>query len=640
MKDYEAQISALLARMTLDQKIGQILQPERQFITPDEVKRYHIGSVLSGGGSVPGDNRPEDWIAMNDAYWAASMEEDADHLAIPLIYGVDAIHGNTNVIGAVVFPHNIGLGAAHDPDLLEKIASVTAKEIAATGVDWTFAPTLAVARNDHWGRTYESYSEHPDIVCQYAPRFVKGLQGQFEEDKVIACAKHFIGDGATLHGIDQGDMCIPEEELRRLHLPPYRAAVEAGVLSVMVSLSSWYGAKCHGHKFLITDLLKKELGFQGLVISDWDGIDYLDSDYRNCVVQSLNAGLDMFMVTSRWKEFIALTKEAVLSGTVSMDRLDDAVRRILRVKFLANMFSKPRPAQRKLSLDHSCFGSPEHREVAREAVRKSLVLLKNEGDILPLDKGARILVTGKNAHNRGHQCGGFTVAWQGVNDKQPIDGSIYNDVDHEQLRDPADSRADSWGSAIVGGTSVWEGIRAVAPNAVLSDDGSDADPAKHDLAIVVIGEVPYAEMLGDIRVEGLAKGLRIGMGSTSDEKYVSGEAELMKKGPYGTHLYLHQLHPEDLATIQRVRSQGVPVVCVMICGRPLVIEQELDASQAFMVAWFPGSEGAGVADVIFGDYPVQGRLSFSWPRYDDENWNLGDPGYDPMFPYGFGLEYR
>lgn len=639
MKDFEAKISVLLAKMSLDQKIGQILQPERQFITPEEVKRYHIGSVLSGGGSVPGENRPQDWIDMNDAYWAASMEDDANHLPIPLIYGVDAIHGNTNVNGAVVFPHNIGLGAAHDPDLLERIAAVTAKEIAATGVDWTFAPTLAVARNDHWGRTYESYSEDPSIVCAYAPKFIKGLQGDFEEDKVIACAKHYIGDGATLHGIDQGDMCISEEEVRRLHLPPYKAAVEAGVLTVMVSLSSWYGNKCHGHKYLVTDLLKGELGFEGLVVSDWDGIDYLDEDYAECVVQSLNAGLDMFMVTSRWKEFIELTKSAIASGRVSMDRLDDAVRRVLRVKFIARMFEKPRPAERKLSLDHSCFGSSEHRELAREAVRKSLVLLKNEADILPLDKNTRILVTGKNAHNRGHQCGGFTVAWQGVNDKIPLEPDSYNQLDHDLLRDPADSRADSWGSAIVGGTSIWEGISKLAPNAVLSEDGSDADPAQHDVAIVVIGEVPYAEMLGDIRVEGLAKGLKISHGSTSDTSLVPDEIPLMKQGPYGTHLYLHQLHPEDLATIRKLRAKGIPVVTLMICGRPLVIEQELEQSQAFMVAWFPGSEGQGVADVLFGDYSPQGKLSFSWPRYDDENWNLGDAGYNPVFPFGFGLSF-
>ncbi len=640
MENIEAKISALLSRMTLGQKIGQLLQAERQFITPQEVKKYHVGSVLSGGGSVPGDNKPEDWIQMNDAYWAASMEEGEGHLPIPEIYGVDAIHGNTNVIGAVVFPHNIGLGAAHDPDLLEKIASVTAKEVAATGVDWTFAPTLAVARNDHWGRTYESYSEDPRIVSEYARRFVRGLQGDCGEDKVIACAKHWVGDGATLHGIDQGDMCISEEELRRIHIPPYRAAIEAGVLTVMVSLSSWHGVKCHGHKYLITDILKRELGFEGFVISDWDGIDYLHEDYGEAVIMALNAGMDMFMITGKWKDFLGHVKEGIAQGRVSMERVDDAVRRILRVKYTFGMFEKPRPAQRKLSLDHSSFGSPEHREVAREAVRKSLVLLKNEGNILPLDKNARILVTGKNAHNRGHQCGGFTVAWQGVNDKEPIKTGIYDQAEKEKPRDAADHAADSWGSAIIGGTSVWEGIRNVAPNAVLSADGSDADPALHDVAIVVIGEVSYAEMLGDIRVAGLARGLNIGPGSTSGELPPDDEIPTMKKGPYGTHLYLHELHPEDIATIRNVTSKGVPVVAIMICGRPLVIEQELEASKAFVVAWFPGSEGQGVADVIFGDHPIQGKLSFSWPRYDDDNWNVGDEGYDPMFPYGYGLEYN
>jgi beta-glucosidase len=624
--------------MTLDQKIGQLLQPERQFITPQEVKEYHIGSVLSGGGSVPGENKPEDWIAMNDAYWAASMEEDENHLAIPLIYGVDAIHGNTNVLGAVVFPHNIGLGAAHDPDLLERIAEATAEEIAATGVEWTFAPTLAVARNDHWGRTYESYSEDPKIVSEYAPRFVKGLQGKYEENRVIACVKHFIGDGATLHGIDQGDMCISEEELRKVHLPPYKAAIDAGVLTVMVSLSSWYGEKCHAHKFLLTDLLKNELNFQGFVISDWDGIDYIDDNYEECVVRSMNAGMDMFMVTERWKEFIELARKNILSGRIPMERLDDAVSRILRVKFEFGMFEKPRPAERKLSKDPSCFGSQEHREVAREAVRKSLVMLKNEDEILPLRKNARILVAGKNAHNRGHQCGGFTVAWQGVDDTDESSDISYimSDDEKEKPRDKKISNEIPHRSSIIGGTSIWEGIQAVAPNAELSVEGWAADPARHDVAIVVIGEVPYAEMLGDIRVADLAKGLKIGKGSTSEDKPIP----IMKEGPYGTHLYLHQLHPEDLETIRRITSKGIPVVTVMVCGRPLVIEQELAESRAFVVAWFPGSEGQGVADVLFGDYPMQGKLSFSWPHYDDENWNLGDEGYNPLFPYGFGLHYR
>ncbi len=641
MKDIEVRISELLVKMTLDQKVGQIVQPERQFVTPQEVKKYHIGSVLSGGGSVPGDNKPDDWIKMNDAYWEASMEEDEEHLAIPIIYGVDAIHGNTNVKGAVVFPHNIGLGAANDPDLLERIAAVTAKEIAATGVEWTFAPTLAVARNDHWGRTYESYSEDPKIVCDYAPRFVKGLQGNYGEENVIACAKHWVGDGATLHGIDQGDMCISEHELRRIHVPPYKAAIDAGVLTVMVSLSSWYGEKCHGHKFLITDLLKNELGFNGFVISDWDGIDYLDKSYEESAVMAMNAGMDMFMITGKWKEFIQHMKANIHNGHIPMERLDDAVRRILRVKFLFGMFEKPRPTERTLSLDHSCFGSLEHREVAREAVRKSLVMLKNDEDILPLNKNARILVAGKNAHNRGHQCGGFTVAWQGVDDNDESKDKTYimTDSEKEKPRDKKISNGISHRSSIIGGSSIWEGIQAVAPNAHLSIDGSDADPAKYDVAIVCIGEVPYAEMLGDIRVEGLRKGLKISKGSSIDDTLPGDEIPIVKKGPYGTHLYLHELHPEDIATIKNITSKGIPVVTIMICGRPLVIEQELEESKAFVIAWFPGSEGQGVADVIFGDYDFQGKLSFSLSRFDQENWNLGDENYNPLFPYGYGLKY-
>ncbi|MBW6515563.1 MAG: glycoside hydrolase family 3 protein [Candidatus Cloacimonetes bacterium] len=621
--------------MTLEQKVGQIVQAERQFITPNEVKQYHIGSVLSGGGSVPGDNKPEDWIKMNDAYWSASMEADAEHLPIPLIYGIDAIHGNNNVIGAVVFPHNIGLGAANDPDLLESIASVTAKEIAVTGLDWTFAPTLAVARNDHWGRTYESYSEDPKIVSSYASRFIKGLQGNFTHDKVIACAKHWIGDGATLHGIDQGDMCITEEELRRIHLPPFKAAIDAGVLTVMVSLSSWWGVKCHGHRFLITDLLKNELGFSGVAISDWDGIDYLDKDYREAVVISLNAGLDMFMVTDKWKKFIQIVQNEVENGRIPLARIDDAVKRVLRIKFLAGMFDKPRPALRELSLDRTSFGSVQHREVAREAVRKSLVMLKNDDDKLPLSKTARILVAGKNAHNRGYQCGGFTIAWQGVNDDQPLDSGIYKQADEGKTREaPTLNPSAIKESSIINGTSIWEGIKAIAPKAVLSIDGACADPDQHDIAIVVIGEVPYAEMLGDVRIAGLAKSLNIGRGSTTEK------IPIMDKGPYGTHLVLHELHPEDLDTIKNITSKGIPVVTVMICGRPLVINQELDESRAFVVAWFPGSEGQGIADVLFGDYPMQGKLSFSWPRKDDDNWNVGDKDYNPLFPYGYGLDYK
>ncbi len=602
MKDIEQRIDALMARMNLDQKAGQIVQPERMFITPAQVREYHIGSVLSGGGSAPGNNVREDWIQMNDAFWAASMVEAAGHLAIPLIYGVDAIHGHNSLKGAVIFPHNIGLGAARDPDLIERIGVVTAREVAATGLDWTFAPTLAVARNDHWGRTYESFAEDTNLVSEYAPRMVKGLQGNFGEENVIACVKHWVGDGTTEHGIDQGDSCVSEEELRRIHIPPFRAAIQADVLTVMVSLSSWNQNKCHGHKYLLTDILKNELGFAGFIASDWDGIDYLSPDFAESVALGLNAGLDMFMVTEKWKAFIQHVKTHVEQGRVPMARLDDAVRRILRVKLKFGLFDKPRPAQRKLVKAGSCLGLKEHREIARDAVRKSLVLLKNEGDLLPLNKNARILVAGKNAHNRGHQCGGFTIAWQGATD---------ND-------------------AIIGGTSVWEGLKAVAPNAVLSanGDGTEADPAKHDVGIVVIGEKPYAEVKGDLRVAGLSKGRGA---------YAS---LIVDKGEYGTHLDLCQLHPEDLAAIQNVAGKGIPVVVIMICGRPLVVNPELEASQAFVVAWLPGSEGQGVADVIFGDFDFHGKLSFSWPRYDHENWNMGDANYNPLFPYGYGLTYK
>lgn len=589
-------VEALLGGMTLDQKLGQMLQPERQAVTPEEVKVYHLGSVLSGGGSCPGENLPADWVAMNDAYWAASMEGGEGRLPIPLLYGVDAIHGNANVRGATVFPHNIGLGAANDPDLLERIAQVTAREILATGVDWTFAPTLAVARNDRWGRTYESYSEDPAIVSSYAGRFVRGLQGDLGRDGVVACVKHFVGDGGTTEGVDQGNTILPQNELERLHLAPYRQALSAGVLTVMASLSSWNGRKCHGHRHLLTDLLKHQLGFTGFIVSDWDGVDQVAEDYAEAVALGVNAGIDMFMVSQKWKKLLGLLREHVVQGAVSMQRIDDAVRRILRVKVACGLFERPRPAERYWS-NHASFGSREHRAVAREAVRKSLVLLKNTDSLLPLRKDARVLVTGRNAHNRGHQCGGFTLEWQGV----------------------------SGNEAVRGGTSIWEGIHAVAPNAVLQGEGADPKPGAFDAAVVVIGERPYAEGLGDIReggvvhpgssIHGLTQGLR----------------------PYGSTLELATLHPEDLRAIAGITARGIPVVAVLISGRPLVINRELQEAAAFVAAWLPGSEGGGVADVLFGEHDFQGRLPFSWPRTVTDDWNRGDDPYAPLFPYGYGL---
>lgn len=588
--DIAPRVEALLARMSLDQKIGQMTQTERMAITPAEVKAFHIGSVLSGGGSAPGANLPADWVNMNDAYWAASMEADENHLAIPLIYGVDAIHGNNNVLGATVFPHNIGLGAANDPDLIERIARVTAEEILATGVEWTFAPTLAVAQDYHWGRTYESYSENPALVARYADRFVKGLQGDLGDDSVVACVKHWVGDGGTTHGIDQGETTLAWEQLESTHMAVYYPALRAGVMTVMVSFNSWNGDKCHGSHHLLTEVLKDKLDFNGYIISDWDGIDYLSESYCKAIAMSVNAGIDMFMVSENWRSFIDHLRWHVERGNVPMARIDDAVRRILSVKFAYGLFEKPRPLQRPWSNDPG-FGGAAHREVACEAVRKSLVLLKNESRLLPLQPQARILVAGKNAHNRGHQCGGFTVAWQGATDNETI----------------------------IGGHSIWEGIEAIASRATLDIDGSSADPAAHDVAIVVIGETPYAEGMGDIRD---GDDVIIQAGSQ-----IKGLLKVLE--PYGSSLTLNQLHPEDLQTIASISGQGIPVVVVLICGRPLLIESELDAANAFVAAWLPGSEGQGIAQVLFGEHDFTGKLSFTWPAQDSTT----------LFPLGYGLTY-
>lgn len=588
----------LLARLTVDQKLGQMIQTERLAASPEDVKAHHLGSILSGGGSTPGENRPADWIAMNDAYWLASMSADDGRVPIPLLYGVDAIHGHANVLGATVFPHNIGLGAAHDPDLVERVARITAREILATGVEWTFAPTLAVARNIRWGRTYESYSEDTALVGSYARRFVLGLQGDLGGDAVVACAKHWVGDGGTTNGVDQGNTVLPEDELVRIHMAPYLPALESGVLTVMASFNSWNGKKCHGHRYLLTEVLKGRLGFQGFVVSDWDGADYLSEDFAEAVALAANAGIDMFMVSADWRRCLSQLKTLVGNGTVPMHRIDDAVRRILTVKYRYGLFERPRPAERYWS-SQDCLGAKAHRAVAREAVRKSLVLLKNQGGVLPLKRNARILVAGKNADNRGHQCGGFTVAWQGT----------------------------SGNGHVIGGTSIWEGIRAVAPGAVLSVDGAAADPAAHDVAIVVIGERPYAEGMGDIR-----SAEQVGAGS-------GGGGRTAKLPPYGHTLELAALHPEDLATIRTVTSRKLPVVAILVSGRPLVVNQELAEAAAFVAAWLPGSEGQGVADVIFGDHDFQGTLSFAWPREaGSESPATGRPD-GPLFPLGYGLRF-
>jgi beta-glucosidase len=608
--DVAPKVESLLAMMTLDQKLGQMIQGERMSVTPEDVKASHLGSILSGGGSTPGKNRPADWIAMNDAYWMASMSTDDGRLPIPILYGVDAIHGHANVLGATVFPHNIGLGAAHDAELIERVARMTAREILATGVEWTFAPTLAVVGDLRWGRTYESYSEDPALVASYAGAFVRGLQGDLGRDSVIACAKHWVGDGGTTNGVDQGNTVLSEAELERTHMAPYLPAIRGGVLTVMASYNSWNGKRCHGHRYLLTDVLKGRMGFSGFIVSDWDGADYLSKNFAEAVAMAVNAGIDMFMVSADWRRCLNQLKTLVGNGTIPMERVDDAVRCILRVKHLYGLFERPRPAERYWSR-RDALGAREHREVAREAVRKSLVLLKNQDGLLPVKRSARILVAGKNADNRGHQCGGFTVAWQGT----------------------------SGNEFIIGGTSIWEGIRAVAPSAVLSIDGAAADPKAHDLAIVVIGERPYAEGMGDIRSSeqvGAGSGPAGAAGDSGEGSPVgagSGPGGPTTRLPaYGKTIELAALHPEDLATIRAITSRKIPVVVVLVSGRPLVINQELAEASTFVAAWLPGSEGQGVADVLFGDHDFQGTLSFAWPA------SVSEPK-SPLFPLGFGLRY-
>ncbi len=592
--DLESRVQSLLAGMTLDQKIGQMVQPEIKSITPEEAQEFFIGSVLNGGGSWPDDNKDaslQDWLDLNQAYWEASthqgtFQREDGTPAIPIIWGTDAVHGHNNVKGATLFPHNIGLGAARTPDLMGCIGAVTAREVAVTGLDWAFAPTLAVARDDRWGRTYEGFSEEPSIVKAYAGKIVEGLQGNLSDAHVVATAKHWIGDGGTTSGKDQGNTEVTEDTLRSLHMQGYITALEAGVQTVMASFNSWNGEKAHGHEYLLTDLLKRELGFEGYIISDWNGHGQVEGCSNESCAQAINAGIDMIMVPNDWKAFIENTKQQVEDGTIPVSRIDDAVSRILRVKLRAGLMDQS-PSQRALAGETSIVGSDTHREVAREAVRRSLVLLKNKNNLLPLGADRKVLVAGKGADSLMMQTGGWTLSWQGT-------GNTNDDFP--------------------GATSIWEGINASASQATLSEDGSAAETESFDVAIVVIGETPYAEGQGDI-------------------------------SKFGT-LTHNERHPEDLALVEKIADQGIPVVTVFLTGRPLHVNGILNRSDAFVSAWLPGSEGTGVADVLFRDasgniqHDFQGRLSFSWPRTACQTpLNVGDDDYDALFPFGYGLTY-
>lgn len=556
----------LVSKMTLDEKIGQMTQAEHSALKdPNDIAKYHLGSLLSGGGSGPSkspmakesgytQNDPATWARMVAAYQKIAM---STRLAIPLLYGIDAVHGHNNVEGAVIFPHNVGLGAANNPALMKEIGRVTADEVRATGIQWDFAPTIAVSQDHRWGRSYESFSEDPAIAGKLGRALLEGLQQVPSGGgaPILGCAKHFAGDGGTSWGtgkprdsapttpwgLDQGDTRLDEKEFRRLHINHYKQLIDAGVGTIMPSFSSWNGVKCSGNRRLLTEILKGELGFKGFLISDWEAINQLPGSYADQIAASINAGMDMVMVPIRYAEFFDTLKQLVQSGRIPMSRIDDAVTRILTVKArlgLLNPGYKPDPAPKELA----SFGSKAHREVARRAVRESLVLLKNERAALPLSKKARrIHVAGKNADDLGNQCGGWTLSWQGQS------------------------------GAVAGGTSIRKAIESQA-TVTYSLDGKGAEGA--DASVVVIGEKPYAEFMGDV------------------------ETPL--------------LDPADVAAVKNARQAGAPVIVIVVSGRPLPLDAISSDADAIVAAWLPGTEGAGVADVLFGDFPFKGKLAIQW----------------------------
>jgi beta-glucosidase len=574
--------------MTLAEKIGQMMEVDQQFLVDEsDIATYALGAVHSGGGSNPERNDLAGWTEMVERYQAQSAKT---RLRIPIFYGIDAVHGHGNAVGTTLFPHNIALGATRDAALVEEVARVTALEVRAAGINWNLAPMVAVAQDPRWGRTYESFSEDPKLVGELGAAAIRGAQGASlgAAPHVLACAKHFVGDGGTSFGtglprygtpekrypFDRGDTRVDEATLRRVHVAPFVDAIAAGVGSIMPSFSQWNGEPCTGSRRLLTEMLKGELAFSGFLIADYNAIDDLPGrTYAEQIQQSVNAGMDMFMVPQRYREFVAALTGLVQSGGVPMARIDDAVVRILRVKLAMGMLEK----NAALGVDrtlHESFGGAAHRALARRAVAESLVVLKNENGLLPLGKDLkRLHVAGRGADDLGRQCGGWTNTWQGRS-----------------------------GTPTQGTTILAAIEQAVTPKTVVSyaRDGSGAAGA--DAAVVVIGEAPYAEFLGD-------------------------RTEL-------------SLEPEDAETVARVKAAGVPTVVVLLSGRPLVLGETLGHADAFVAAWLPGTEGNGVADGLFGDRPPTGRLPFSWPRSNEQlGLHAGDAGFDPLFPFGFGLRY-
>lgn len=581
-------VEDLLSRMTIEEKIGQMTLISKDNIRSGDITKYYLGAVLSGGGGSPDENTPQAWADMVDGFQLEALET---RLAIPIIYGVDAVHGHGNLYGATIFPHQIGLGAARNPELMYQIGQAAALEMMATGISWNYAPVVAVPQDIRWGRTYEAYSEDTALVTELSTMYIQGLQSMPEGYTpapgqtiyVLATPKHFIGDGGTSWGtsategysLDQGDMLLDEETVREIFLPPYQAVLNEGVLSIMPSYSSWQGTKLHASIYWLTDVLKGELNFSGFLVSDWNALHQIDEDYYTAVVTGINAGIDMNMLSADYKGFISVMKEAVANGDITEERINDAVRRILTAKFALGLFDHPYADRTLLSL----VGSDDHRQLARQAVRESLVLLKNENASLPLAKDTPLIyVTGQGANDIGRQCGGWTINWQGGVGKIQV------------------------------GTTILDSIQeAVSPDSevVFKSDGKFEGIA--DVAVVVVGEFPYAEGAGD-------------------------------KDDLG-------LSVSDIQLISEVREHAERLIVVILSGRPLIITEQYHLADAWVAAWLPGTEGQGIADVLFGDYPFTGRLPYTWPRANDQlpinkNNADGETGCDaPLFPFGYGLPF-
>ena len=591
LPDHSIFVNKIISNMTLEQKVGQIIMPEINSITPEEAKIFFLGTILNGGGGYPNqikNSSIQDWKNLSKSYYEASPEVNG--IKIPILWGTDAVHGHNNVIGATIFPHNIALGATRNEKLIKKIGGAVAKEVSSTGIIWTFAPTIAVPQNDLWGRTYEGYSENPNLVTQLGKNFILGLQGEGEDflakDFVLATAKHFLGDGGTKDGIDQGDTIVDEITLKNVHGMPYYAAIDSCAITIMASFNSWNGLKAHGNEYLLTDVLKNQMEFDGLIVGDWNGHGQVDGCEDNNCPEAFNSGVDIFMVPQDWEALYWNTLDQVKEGIISVERLDDAVSRILSVKKHLGLFDGRVPH----NYDQNYVGDSSHKLLARQAVRESLVLLKNE-NMLPMNPNKNFLIIGEQSKNIENQMGGWTITWQGKTwEGTEITNSDFPDTDSIYQ-------------------SLSKHIQNTGGNVEYSKDGSYK--TKPDYVIMVYGETPYAEGFGDI-----------------------------------DSLNFSQINSKIIKKMSKLSNEDIPIVSLFLSGRPLVVDKELSLSDAFVSIWLPGTSVEGINDVIFTEnnninYDFAGKLPFSWPSKKSSNpLNIGDQEYFPLYEYGYGLTYK